>query len=370
MRRHQFTPLKMFLALGGMMVFMIVCVLASFVWNGGSLNPRINQRPTFYVIENGSEAMRKLEPDYIGYFTDVEDEFDYDALTYQKSELTAEQLEQHLSAANRAVDGLQFTVKVKANSAAPVQNQKRYPWLYQTYMLFAAGPFQLSKRMVRYTGVNHPVWQIEIHDETEGMTIISPRISPGRDGMARFSRYIIPPQYTNSEDSDYLTVQTFGRGLPEKGMKILSVSQSVERPEIIKAVFEIRKRPIEYIENSQLIKIEQFEQISAWIDVDMGYVCRRYLRESKQGSNVWRKDVDIIYSDFRQINHAWTPHVRKVKDANGAVIEDDRIIEVQQIPDTKAFLNEVRQMPTPQSGDLYKGEEAYIRMFQRTPSQN
>ncbi|MDP8242539.1 MAG: hypothetical protein P9L94_00550 [Candidatus Hinthialibacter antarcticus] len=352
---------------------MILSAIASFLWHGGSLDPSQNVPTVYYVVRNNSEAMRELEPEYIHYFTDVEDEIDFDALTYQKSELTAEQLERYLSEANQAVDGLQATVKAKERVSIPNQNSNRYPWTYYTYKLSNSGPINLHKREVLYSGVDHSVWQIEILHDDEGVTHISPRITSAKGRAPTFTRYIIPPQISKLEEPEYLTLQSFGRGLPEKAMKILSVSQSVERPELIKTVFEIRMRPVEYIDNSQLIKIEQFEQISVWIDVDLGYVCRRYLRNSNRVSsvwNVWRKDVDIIYSDFRQINHAWVPHIRQFKDDGGAVIEEYRIIDIQQIPDIEAFLKEVQQLPTPQPGDAFKSYGRYIRRASQPASQN
>ncbi len=370
MRRHNLTPLKMFLMLGGMMVVMIVCALASFVFHGGSLDPDKNRNPVYYVVKNGSEAMRQLEPEYIHYFKHIEDQIDYDELTYQESDITPEQLIEKLIEANQAVDGFQFTVKARTRINVPSQESYRYPWAYFTYILSGAGAINLHKRMVLYTDVNFPVWQIVIIDADKGITHISPRLEQSTDGGPQFSRFIAPPYQSQSEGKDYLTIQSFGRGLPEAGMKVLSVSQTVEYPSIYQAEFEIRRKTVESIRNSQMVRFEQYDRVLVWLDASLGFLCRRYQRDFSLGSNVRRKDLDVIHSDFLQTDSVWVPRIRHHFDSDGNLLEDYRVIDVQRIEDIDEYQREVQALPTPQPGDAYKGQGGYIRRANRPSVQN
>lgn len=365
MRRHRMTPLKLFLALFGLMGVMIVASLASFVISGGSLNPAENRAPEHFVLQSGADVEGRSAEELQQLFDEPAPVFNWENLELQPVDMSTSKLIDLFIQANEDIKGYEINAisRIVSTSGPPgreIVNQPRY----QTLRFFAYEDVYARFRLVRYEQYPSRLWIAEIIENGAERVDISPLMKREGDQMVVQRNLKFADDHSTIDGFRPVSIFTFGRGVPPLNMNRVETMQSVKYPHLIRVTFI---DPTDSKWNSSynlaghynvVARAQQSSVLHIWLDLNKGGIWRRvsFLSEnqsiiSRSGSGTDVYETLIEARDNKEIDGVWIPHLITVSRSYSENREDYRIISAERVDAPASYLNRINGMRTPQPGD-------------------
>ncbi|MBZ0258371.1 hypothetical protein K8I31_20050 [bacterium] len=246
MRRHQITPIKLFLATGGLALVIVIVVLMNVLLSD---QYAAQNQVVILNIDNDPEIIQKMADAYEQYFPSVNQRIDFEHLTYVPIDefgytppnSSAPGIFHVVKKADADIANFEFEVVIKKEvNPATIRDSEARPLVSYSHCLMAnQDNFYVMRRDMYFQKMDKPLFQYNIFDLSDASkTIINPRAIPGSWGKPKEVRSIAKEDLAAGNyhaktnplfDPNGLV---FGRRVALYGCQI-QMQQCVEYPHII-----------------------------------------------------------------------------------------------------------------------------------------